>query len=52
LDTAADDNDNDNDSSEPPPVIDIVNTLIIEAKEFKSFTSLMHLHALKQFIEL
>lgn len=51
LDTAADDDDNDN-SLEPPPVIDIVNTLIIEAKKFKSFISLMHLHALKHFIEL
>jgi hypothetical protein len=49
LDTTADDDD---DISEPPPIIDIVKTLIGEAKKFKSFTSLMHLHALKQFIEL
>lgn len=52
LDTAVDDDDDDNSGLEPPPVIDIVNTLIMEAKKFKSFTSLMHLHALKQFIEL
>ncbi|KAG2743881.1 hypothetical protein P692DRAFT_201722673 [Suillus brevipes Sb2] len=47
----ADDDDN-HDFTEPTPVIDTVKKLIIEAKKFKSFTSLVHLHALKQFIEL
>ncbi|KAG2045904.1 hypothetical protein BDR06DRAFT_1012777 [Suillus hirtellus] len=51
LDMTADDDDN-HDSVEPTPVIDTVKKLIDEAKRFKSFTSLMHLHALKQFIEL
>lgn len=51
LDMTADDDDN-HDFTEPTPVIDTVKKLIIEAKKFKSFTSLVHLHALKQFIEL
>ncbi|KIJ53154.1 hypothetical protein M422DRAFT_242272 [Sphaerobolus stellatus SS14] len=42
----------DDDSVALVTVIASVNKLIMEAKHFKSFTSLMHLHAVKRFIEL
>ncbi|KIK75250.1 hypothetical protein PAXRUDRAFT_19159 [Paxillus rubicundulus Ve08.2h10] len=43
---------NDNDDMEVESVCNTVKRLIVEAKKFKSFASLLHLHALKQFIEL
>ncbi|KIK79518.1 hypothetical protein PAXRUDRAFT_161140, partial [Paxillus rubicundulus Ve08.2h10] len=48
LDTTEDDND----SPESVTVLETVKRLVVDAKKFKSFTSLFHLNALKQFIEL
>ncbi|KAH7881694.1 hypothetical protein F5I97DRAFT_1933136 [Phlebopus sp. FC_14] len=48
LDTVSDDDDAPNSG----PVLEIVKTLIINAKKFKSFTPLFYLNSLKQFIEL
>jgi len=40
------------DTSNLEPVLDMIKTLIMSAKKFKSFTSLFYLNSLKQFIEL
>jgi hypothetical protein len=50
LDTTEDDNDTDEARSEP--VLTTVKKLMVEAKKYKSFTSLFHLNALAQFIDL
>ena len=43
--------DND-DTPENVPVLETIKILIAEAKKFKSFSSLVHLHALQKFIAL
>jgi len=48
LDTTEDDND----ITESISVLETVKKLTIEARKYKSFTSLFHLNSLKQFIEL